>query len=175
MVRGGIVVCPFWLVPAQDGQTTIPPRTIHKELFRKKLPTPTETYNSTDLSIVNSTVKQKKSKAMDMRLYLVKDLTGQGKFFVHWGPGKTNKADYFTKHHLPIHHTAMSHKYLHKSFHSIIFVPPWACINHRLGLTSSNMSREPRGPKSNRQEPGGSTSDCLTLVKNETFQKSNHK
>ena len=37
------------------------------------------------------------------------------------------------------------------------------------------MSHEPGGPKSNRQEPGGSTSDYLTLVPKETCQKSNHQ
>ena len=26
------------------------------------------------------------------------------------------------------------------------------------------MSHEPVGPKSNQQEPGGSTSDCITLI-----------
>ena len=43
-------------------------------------------------------------------------------------------------------------------------------INHRIGLTSPNMSHKPGGTNSNRQEPGGSTYDCLVLVPKETFQ-----
>ena len=35
------------------------------------------------------------------------------------------------------------------------------------------MSHEPGGPKSNRQEPGGSTSECLTIVPKDTYPKSN--
>ena len=46
---------------------------------------------------------------MDMRLYCVKYQTRQGHFFIYWGPGKTNKEDYFSKNSLPIHHTAMRH------------------------------------------------------------------
>ena len=46
-------------------------------------------------------------------------------------------------------------------------------INNRMGLTIIDMNCEPGGPKYNCQEPVGSTSDCLTLVPKETFQKSN--
>ena len=48
-------------------------------------------------------------------------------------------------------------------------------INHRLGLTSPNTSHEPGGPKYNRQDTGGSTSDCLTIVPKEKLQKSNRQ
>ena len=37
------------------------------------------------------------------------------------------------------------------------------------------MSHEPRGPKSTRQEPGGSTSECLTLAWKDTIQKFNRQ
>ena len=37
------------------------------------------------------------------------------------------------------------------------------------------MSHEPRGPKYDRQEPVGSTSDCLTLLPKEIRPKSNRQ
>ena len=67
------------------------------------------------------------------------------------GSGKTNKADSFTKNHLPSHHTSMRHEYLHKANHIFSIVPLLGCINHRLGITSHDMRHEPGGPKSNRQ------------------------
>ena len=106
---------------------------------------------------------------MDMILYWVKDQTCQGHFFVHWGLRKTNKVNYFTRHHLPRHDTVMKHEYLCKANHSLSFVPLRGFINHVLGLTSTNMSDEPGGPKSECQEPGGPTSDCLALVLNNIF------
>ena len=108
-----------------------------------------------------------------MRLYLVNVQTHQVHFFIYWGPEKTNKADYFTKHHPPSHHIAISHEYLHKDNPSLIFVPLRGCVNHVMGITSPDMSHEPVGPKYNHQEPGGSTSDFLTLVTREAYPKSN--
>ena len=35
------------------------------------------------------------------------------------------------------------------------------------------MISEPGGPKSNHQEPRGSTADCLTLIPKEIWKKSN--
>ena len=69
----------------------------------------------------------------------------------------------------------MRHEYLHKANHSLSFAPPRGCINHGLVLTSPEMSHKPGYPKSNHQEPGGSTSDCLTLLPNETCPKSDRQ
>ena len=91
------------------------------------------------------------------------------------GPVKTNKADYFTKHHPPIHHTVMRYEYLHKSNHSLSFLFSWGCNNYELGLTSPSMSQELRSPNYDRQEPGGSMSECLTLVQKKMFPKSNRQ
>ena len=46
-------------------------------------------------------------------------------------------------------------------------------INHRLRLTSPNMSHEPGRPNSVHQEPVGSKTECITIVPNNTFPKSN--
>ena len=104
-------------------QTTILLHTILKELLYKQSPTPIETEKSNPLDIVKSTVKKKKLKSIFMRFYWVKDRTHQGQFFIDWGPGKTNKLYYFTKHHPQSHRTSTRHEYLHKVNPSPIFVP----------------------------------------------------
>ena len=53
---------------------------------------------------MNETVKQKRSKAMDMRYYWVQDRIRQKQLHIYWAPGKTNQADYQTKHHSSAHH-----------------------------------------------------------------------
>ena len=47
----------------------------------------------------------------------------QGHFFIYWVPGKSKKSNYFTKRHIPSHHTAMRHEYHQNANDSIIFVP----------------------------------------------------
>jgi hypothetical protein len=41
---------------------------------------------------------------MDMQFEWLLDRVQQGQFWIYWKPGKTNLADYFTKHHQPAHH-----------------------------------------------------------------------
>jgi hypothetical protein len=76
-------------------------------------PTTIITDNSTANGFANATMKIKRSKAMDMRFYWIRDRVKQGQFKVLWQRGETNLADYFTKHHPPSHHTAMRKIYLH--------------------------------------------------------------
>jgi hypothetical protein len=60
------------------------------------------TDNSTTIGIANDSVKQRRSKAMDMRYYWVRDrVRHQGQFHVFWRHGKTNSGDYYSKHHGP--------------------------------------------------------------------------
>jgi hypothetical protein len=69
--------------------------------------------NSCAVGIVNGTVKQKRSKAIDMRYHWIRDQVKQGKFTVSWAEGATNLADYFTKAH-PVHHyVAMRRTYVY--------------------------------------------------------------
>jgi hypothetical protein len=78
-----------------------------EELGHHRPPTPLETDNTTATGYSNGTIKQKRTKAMDMRFYWIKDRVKQGQFNVYWGPGYRNLADYFTKHHSPAHHKRM--------------------------------------------------------------------
>jgi hypothetical protein len=66
--------------------------------------TPVQTDNSTAFGIVQNTVKQVRSKTMDMRFYWVRDRVRQGQYNVYWAPGSGNLADYFSKKHSPVHH-----------------------------------------------------------------------
>jgi hypothetical protein len=79
-------------------------RTTFEELGHPQPPTPMETDNTTATGYINGTIKQKRTKAMDMRFYWIKDRVKQGQYNVYWGPGYQNYADYFTKHHSPAHH-----------------------------------------------------------------------
>jgi hypothetical protein len=53
-----------------------------------------ETDNTTATGYSNGTIKQKRTKAMDVRFYWIKDRVRQGQFKVYWGPGFQNLADY---------------------------------------------------------------------------------
>jgi hypothetical protein len=59
-------------------------RTTLEELGHPQPPTPMETYNTTATGYINGTIKQKRTKAMDMRFYWIKDRVKQGQFDVYW-------------------------------------------------------------------------------------------
>jgi hypothetical protein len=73
------------------------------------------TDNQVACGIANDSVKQKRSKAMDMRFYWIRDRVRQGQFLIYWRPGETNRANYFTKHHRrmrPVYlHTPTSNRF----------------------------------------------------------------
>jgi hypothetical protein len=56
---------------------------------------------------MNRTVKQVRSKAINMHFYWIPDRVEQGHFQIYWAPGAKNIADYYTKHHSPAHHRYM--------------------------------------------------------------------
>jgi hypothetical protein len=96
-----------------NGKEACPIRTTLNELGFEQGPTPIKTDNSVAEGIANDTVKQRRSKAMDMRFYWTRDRVKQGHFLVYWSKGTNNKADYFTKHHPASHHRVMRPVYLH--------------------------------------------------------------
>ena len=70
------------------------------------------TDNNTAEGIIKGTLKQKRSKSIDMRFYWLKDQQEQGQFDICWEPGKINLADYTTKHHASSHHKRLRPIYL---------------------------------------------------------------
>jgi hypothetical protein len=59
-------------------------------------------------------MRQKLSKAFDMRFWWIKDCIKQKQYDLQWAPGKTNRADYFTKHFLPWHHKKKRYQYIQR-------------------------------------------------------------
>ncbi len=98
-------------VNAKEGEIL---RTTLNEMGYPQEPTPIQTDNSTASGIANDTINQQRSRSIDMRFYWVRDRVKQGHFIVFWAPGKTNLADYFTKHHPPKHHQRFRPIYIHQ-------------------------------------------------------------
>ena len=87
-----------------NAQDACPLRTTLEFLGHPQPATPIQTDNNCAEGILNDTVKQKRSKAIDMRFYWLRDRTKQKQFSIHWKRGKDNHADYFTKHFPASHH-----------------------------------------------------------------------
>jgi hypothetical protein len=96
----------------QNARDCVPLRIALEEMGHPQAATPIQTDNACAAGIANETVKQCRSKAIDMRFYWICDRIKQDQFIIHWRAGKDNLADYFTKHHSPAHHKLMRSRYL---------------------------------------------------------------
>ena len=65
--------------------------------------------------MLTSYMRQKLSKAFDVCFCCLQDCIKQKQFDIIWRKVKTNKADYFTKHHPPWNQKNMRYQYLHKA------------------------------------------------------------
>ena len=83
-----------------------------EDLGHPQGPTPIQFDNKSATQILKDEVTQKRSKAMDMRYYWLRDRAKQQQFHIHWKSGDKNLADYYTKHHSPSHHRKMRSVYL---------------------------------------------------------------
>jgi hypothetical protein len=98
-----------------NAQSGAPLRVTLAEVGHTQPPTHLRTYNSTTFGIVNETIKQKRSKAMDMRYHWLTDRVRQKQFDVYRRSGRENLGDYHTKHHSAQHHKDMRHLILHEA------------------------------------------------------------
>jgi hypothetical protein len=89
-------------------------RNILNEMGHTQPPTPIQTDNSTAEGVLNNRVQPKRMKSMDMRIRWLLCREAQSQFRFYWRPGKTNLADYFTKHHSPAHHRNTRGEFLTK-------------------------------------------------------------
>ncbi len=71
------------------------------EMGHQQPQTPIQTNNTTAEGAINNTIQPKCTKAMDMHFNWLRDQEAQSQFKIYWQPGRTNLADYFTKHHPP--------------------------------------------------------------------------
>jgi len=90
----------------------VPERQTLDELGHIQGPTPLQFDNKSATGIMNDTVRQKRSKHMDMRFYWLRDRARQKQFHIHWKPGTENLGDYPTKHHPTKHHQEVRAKYV---------------------------------------------------------------
>ena len=98
-----------------NAKELIPLRQTLEELGHPQGATPLQFYNHSATQILKNEVSQKRSKAMDMRYYWLRDRAKQQQFHIHWKKGTQNLADYFTKHHSPSHHRKMRPLFLSDS------------------------------------------------------------
>jgi hypothetical protein len=89
-------------------------RQILIEMGHPQPQTPIQTDNTTAVGVTNKKIQPKRTKAMDMQFHWLRDRESQDQFKIFWQPGKTNLADYFTKHHPPNHHTNVKAEFLTK-------------------------------------------------------------
>ena len=78
-------------------QEAVPICVTLEEMGHYQPPTPVQVDNSTELGIATGTIKQRKSKAMDMRFYWIRDRRNQEQFNIYWKTVSTNRVDYLTK------------------------------------------------------------------------------
>jgi hypothetical protein len=98
-----------------NAQSGSPLRVTLAQLDHIQPPTPLRTDNSTAFGILNETIKQKRSKAMDMRYHWLTDGVRKKQFDVYWRPGRENLDDYHTKHHSAQRHKDMCGLILHQA------------------------------------------------------------
>jgi hypothetical protein len=98
-----------------NAQSGGPLRVTLTDLGRMQPPTPLRTDNSTAYGILNETIKQKRSKAMEMTYHWLTDRVRQTQFDVYWRPGSENLGDYHKKHHSAQHHKDIRGFILHQA------------------------------------------------------------
>ena len=99
-----------------NGQDCVALRQCLIELGHPQPPTPIQVNNTTAHSFANGSMKQKRSKSIDMNFYWIQDRSQQGMFHIHWGPGSGNLGDYHSKHHSPAHHKQVRPTFLHTQY-----------------------------------------------------------
>ena len=67
-------------------QEAVPIRITLEEMRHPQPPTPVQVDNSPALGIATGTIKQRKSKAMDMRFSWIRDRSTQEKVNIYWNP-----------------------------------------------------------------------------------------
>ena len=87
-----------------NDQVVVPIQTTLTEMGDPKLPTPIQVDNATGGGIFNKIIRQKMSKAMEMRFRWIQNRILQRHFNVFWEPGPNNLGDYHSKHHSEAHH-----------------------------------------------------------------------
>jgi hypothetical protein len=100
-----------------NAREAIPCHTLLEEMGHKQPPTPIQTDNSTALGVVTYNILPRRTKAMDMHYWWLRDREHQKQFKYYWRPGPTNSTgDYWTKHHCAAHHCEKCPEFLTTKF-----------------------------------------------------------
>jgi hypothetical protein len=76
--------------------------------------TPVYCDNATAVGIATNTLKQHRSRSMEMRFFWVGNKEAQNIYGISWHPGQENLPDYQSKHHTGAHHRNVRPWYLHQ-------------------------------------------------------------
>ena len=135
-----------------NGQEAIPLRTTLAELGHPQPSTPMQVDNTTAVGFANDTIKQKRSKAIDMQFYWIRDRAAQGQFTIYWRPGTHNLGDLHTKIHPPSHYSKMRPTFQHvptNMANAGIQMLPRGCDNyHGPPCVGTNPNTDRTGPGS---------------------------
>ena len=85
-------------------QDAVPIRQMLRDMGHLQPATPIQVDNTAAVGFANSTLKQKRSKYIDMNYYWIQDRSNLQKFHIYWSLGKDNIGDYHTKYFSPAHH-----------------------------------------------------------------------
>jgi hypothetical protein len=99
--------------------------------------TPIQTDNLMAEGVVNNRIQPKRTKAMDMRFHWLWDREAQDQLRIYWWSGKTNLADYFTKHHSPAHHISVRTQFLTR----VKDLAEARCQRQEQGHTNSKLTK----------------------------------
>ena len=97
-----------------NAHEAIPIRNTLEELGHNQPPTPIQVDNTTAVGFIHKQIKQRRSKAINMRFYQLQDHQQQQQFNIYWCEGSKNLADYFSKHFAPTYHNNKRAVYLHE-------------------------------------------------------------
>ena len=113
-----------------------PTQSLHSDNTQKleypQTPTPMMTDNQASNLIENDIGKQRRSWAINMRFYWIKDRVKMGQFKIFWRLGEENYGDHCTKHHPPAHHREMIPRALRSkkvSFANQSQGHTWGCVD----------------------------------------------
>jgi len=87
-----------------DAQGAVGLRDCLEAMGHPQPPTPLETGNNTANGIANNTMGQGRPKAMGVGPHWLRGRANRDQFYIYWESGKTNFADYYTKHHPTTYH-----------------------------------------------------------------------
>ena len=87
-------------------------------------PTPIKVDNSTCAGFANDTIRQRRSKALDMRFYWLRDQNRLKRFCLYWRPADKNYADYYSKNFPPsVHREIRPTRLIHPPHQANYFAP----------------------------------------------------